>query len=79
MAFQSALKCCAAVALAASLMACGEKPQTAGTLHGEKSHAWNGPATGFTAPGFKPSDQAAWDEQIKQRNRGQNDYARMVP
>lgn len=79
MALPSILKGCAAVALAASLMACGEKPQTAGTTHADKSHAWNGPATGFTAPGWKPGDQAAWDEQIKQRSRGQNDYARMVP
>jgi hypothetical protein len=39
--------------------------------------AWNGPQTGFSARGWKVGDQASWDEQIKQRNRGQNEYLRL--
>ena len=71
----------ALVVAAATLLlgGCGETPQSAGTRHGETAQAWSGPATGFTAPGWKAGEQSAWDEQIKQRNRGQNEYARMVP
>ena len=68
-----ALLLCAALLLSA----CGEKPQQAGTSHGNSTPAWNGPQTGFTAPGWKVGDQASWDEQIKQRNRGQNEYLRL--
>jgi len=69
---------CTALAAAALLLGgCGEKPQHAGTSHGNSTPAWNGPQTSFSAPGWKVGDQASWDEQIKQRNRGQNEYLRL--
>lgn len=66
----------AAVALLL-LGACSEKPQTAGT-HTSDQQAWNGSVQkAFDAPGWKPGDKASWEEQIKQRNRSQNEFVRM--
>lgn len=67
-----------AAALAALLGACGEKPQAAGTRASE-TQAWNGAQKAFDAPGWKPGDKASWEEQIKQRNRQQNEYTRVAP
>lgn len=71
-------KALAAASLALLLVACSEQPQTAGT-RADATKAWQGKTSGFAAPGWKPGDQASWNEQIKQRNRGQNDYARTSP
>ncbi len=69
----------AAAALAFVLVGgCTEKPQTAGTQH-TGSKTWSGTQPGFNTPGWKPGDQASWDEKIKQRTVGQNDYVRMAP
>ncbi len=66
------------VALAAGLAACGEKPQTAGKRAAD-TQAWNGGQKAFDAPGWKPGDKASWEEQIRQRNRNQNEYVRLAP
>ena len=59
------------------LGACSEKPQTAGT-HSSDKQAWSGSVQkAFDAPGWKPGDKASWEEQIKQRNRSQNEFVRM--
>ena len=70
----------AAVALTVLLAACGEKPQTMDQA-AKKADAepWTvsevaNPA--FTAPGWKAGDKAAWEQQIRQRNQAQNEYAR---
>jgi hypothetical protein len=77
-----------AVALAALafLTACGEKPQT--NAEGVKHDAapWSGTSTNgekqaggttvFTAAGYKPGDKAAWEQQLKARAQGQNEYVR---
>ena len=75
---RSALAVLAVAALAAGLGACGEKPQTAGTRASD-AKAWNGAQPAFDAPGWKPGDKASWEEQIRQRNRNQNEYVRMTP
>ena len=62
------------VSVSALLAACGEKPQTAS--HKPDLEPWRGQATAFTAPGWKQDDQASWELQIRQRNQGQNEYAR---
>ncbi|NMM80773.1 hypothetical protein B2J86_07480 [Acidovorax sp. SRB_14] len=68
-----------AAALTVLLSACGEKPQTAGTRSADVQ-AWNGGAqTTFNVPGWAPGDKVSWEEQIKQRNRSQNEYVRMAP
>ena len=70
----------AATALALSLVACGEKPQTM-DASGKKADAepWttsNAANPAFHAPGWKVGDKTAWEDQIRQRNQAQNDYAR---
>ena len=67
-----------AATLALLLGACGEKPQTATARTGD-AQAWNGARPAFDAPGWKPGDKASWEEQVKQRNRHQDEYARIAP
>jgi len=70
------------VAVAGMLAACGEKPQT--NTHGVKFDAvpWSGTGTQlntgtpFTAPGWKVGDKTAWEQQIKTRMNGQNEYVK---
>jgi hypothetical protein len=70
----------AATALTLALAACGEKPQTMdGAARQADAQPWSvsdaaNPA--FRAPGWKDGDKAAWEQQIRQRNQAQNDYAR---
>ena len=70
----------AVIALMLSLAACGEKPQTMdASAKKVDAKPWSvaeaaNPA--FRAPGWKAGDKTAWDDQIRQRNQAQNDYAR---
>ena len=70
----------AAGVLSLGLVACGEKPQTVDQpARRADAGAWSesqaaNPA--FAAPGWKGGDKAAWEQQIRQRNQAQNDYAR---
>jgi hypothetical protein len=70
----------AAVALLLALVACGERAQTL-DRSGKKvdEQAWAASARAepaFAAAGWKAGDKAAWEQQIRQRNQAQNDYAR---
>jgi len=66
----------------ALLAACSEKPQT--NAEGVKLDAapWTGTGkqadtgTAFTAPGWKVGDKTAWEQQIKLRSNGQNEYTK---
>ncbi len=69
----AAIACVAGLGLAG----CGEKPQTMETRKATAEPAWQGTSNGFQAEGWKSGDQASWDEQIKNRARGQNEYNRM--
>ena len=60
--------------IVALLAACGEKPQSAG--HKPDAELWQGAQTVYAAPGWKPADRASWEQQIRSRNQGQNEYAR---
>jgi len=70
----------AATALTLSLAACGEKPQTmdasAKKLDAQPWSASDAANPAFAAKGWKGGDKTAWEEQIRQRNQAQNDYAR---
>ena len=62
-----------------ALAACGEKPQelAGGKIKGS-APGWQGPATPFTAAGWKPGDELSWDQHMRTRaQQGQNDYARI--
>ena len=69
---------CCAVAAALALAACTEKTQTIGEGSRHDTAAFQGPATAFTAPGWKPGDRASWDQELKTRTvNGQNEYTRV--
>ena len=66
----------AALALLA-LGACGEKPQTIAAAQKKvDTPSWQGADNPFMASGWKPGDQVSWEEQIKKRAMGQNEYLR---
>jgi len=61
---------------AVALAACGEK--TAGAVKKSDVPAFNGStgASAYSASGWKAGDQTAWDQQLRARSQGQNEYAR---
>ena len=55
---------------------CGEKPQTA-TQRKVDATAYSGSTVnGYTASGWKPGDKTSWEGQMRERNKGQNEYGR---
>lgn len=66
------------VALVIALCACGEKMQ-GHTGHKPDAPPWSGAQAVYDAPGWKVGDQASWESQIRHRNQGQNEYARIQP
>ncbi|WP_296444141.1 hypothetical protein [Rhodoferax sp. UBA5149] len=65
------------LALAALLVACGEKPQTGGVTKRDAS-AYSGTGKAFVDGGWKQGDQASWESHLKARTQqGQNDYNRI--
>lgn len=67
---------CLVVAAAIVLVACTERPQNLAPDKAGKE-PWAGPATAFTAPGWKPGDPTSWNDEIRQRTQGQNEYVRI--
>jgi uncharacterized protein YcfL len=67
----------ASIALLAALMlvACSEKPQTASARKSDEQ-AWTANDSAYAAPGFKAGDKTAWEQQLKARSAGQNEYSR---
>jgi hypothetical protein len=68
------MRAAVALALAGGLVACGEKPQTLGSK--SDVPAYKGTGSNFTAPGWKAGDATSWEQQLKTRTQGQNDYAK---
>ncbi len=67
-----------AVATSALLMGCGEKVQTAQKSERKQDvPGWKGANQDFAAPGWKPSDEAAWQRQLNHRAQSQNEYIRV--
>ena len=66
-------------ALALALVGCAEKAQTAQTRKSD-SKPWDGSTTNeFTVSGWKAGDQASWEQQMRTRAQGQNEYSRATP
>lgn len=67
----------AALGLTALVMlaACTEKPQTSGTRKADVA-SYKGADNGFGEAGWKAGDQASWEQQMKNRSQGQNEYTR---
>ena len=57
------------------LAACTESPQTIGTRKADVA-SYKGADNGFNAAGWKAGDQASWEQQMKNRSQGQNEYTR---
>lgn len=67
------------VLLAAGAMAaCSEKPQTNESKRKADAHAYEGAASAFTASGWKAGNEASWEQQMKNRAQGQNEYSRIA-
>lgn len=61
------------------LVACGDKPQTANAAAKKAdTQAWQGTDNGYVANGWKAGDKASWEEQMRARARGQNEYTRVA-
>lgn len=59
-----------------ALSACGERPQSLGGVKNDAApHAGVG-ASGYAVPGWKAGDKTAWQQQLRVRAQGQNDYAK---
>ncbi len=66
----------ALVATAVLLAACGERAQTASHRKSD-TRAYEGAATAeFSASGWKAGDEKSWEQQIRNRAQGQNEYSR---
>jgi hypothetical protein len=65
-------------ATAVASAACAEKPQTAQTRKSDVEPWDAGAAVTFAAPGWKAGDQASWEEQMRTRAQGQNEYSRVA-
>ena len=64
------------VAVALGLLACGEKPQTAGTRKADTSPYATATGT-HSAAGWKVGDTLSWERQLASRAQmGQNEYTR---
>ena len=68
-------------ALALGLAACGEKPQTlgekaSGTTVTRDTEPWQGEPLAFQVP-FTRGDKASWENALKLRQQGQNEYVRI--
>ncbi len=67
-----------AAAIGASLVSagCGEKPQTKTERKVDTSAYSGSTVSGYTAEGWKPGDKTSWEGQMRERNKGQNEYQR---
>ncbi|HMC17525.1 MAG TPA: hypothetical protein VKI18_17950 [Albitalea sp.] len=65
------------LAVALSLAACGERSTGGKTPRKADAKAWQGTDNAFVASGWKPSDAAAWQEQMRLRAQTQNEYNRV--
>ena len=63
------------LATALLMSACAEKAQTAATKKFD-TKPWEGAQPAYNAAGWKAGDQASWEEQLKTRSQGQNEYSR---
>ena len=68
----------AAVAAVGLLSACGQAPEApAGTTAGKADKpAYQGAADAYMAQGWKAGDKASWEQHLRDRMQGQNEYAR---
>ncbi len=65
---------------ALALAACSERPQElAGKKIKGSAPDWQGPATAYTASGWKVGDERSWEQHMQVRAQGQNEFSRTGP
>lgn len=63
-----------AIAAIAALTACGDKPQTSGSVKNDVA-PYLGAQNGFVAAGWKVGDKTSWEQGLKARGQNtQNEY-----
>ena len=65
------------IAVAVLLSACGEKEQTVSGSYKSDQKAWESAASPYMAKNYKGNDKAAWETQMRDRIRAQNEYNRV--
>jgi hypothetical protein len=58
------------------LTACGDKPQGMGGIRSDAAPYTGVGASKYAEPGWKQGDKTAWEQQLRARSQGQNDYSR---
>ena len=74
---KQALIVTAVLAAAFGLAACGERSTGGKTPRKADAKGWQGADNAYMAPGWKPGDSAAWQEQLRVRAQAQNEYNRV--
>ena len=67
----------AVLAFALGLAACGERSTGGKTPRKADAKAWQGTDNAYVANGWKASDAAGWNEQMRVRAQSQNEYNRV--
>ncbi|GAC1530314.1 MAG: hypothetical protein NVS2B4_09150 [Ramlibacter sp.] len=63
-------------AAALALAACGEKPQTLNSGSRHDTPAAQGTGMAYQLQGWKAGDRTSWEQQLKARAQGQNEYVK---
>jgi hypothetical protein len=64
------------IACAFLLVACGDKPQSAGGVK-QDTAPFAGTGKPYVEPGWKPGDKASWESHLKARTQNtQNEYSK---
>jgi hypothetical protein len=63
-------------AAAIALAACGEKPQTIGENSRHDTPAFQGTGMPYQVRDWKAGERSSWEQALKTRAQGQNDYAK---
>lgn len=67
----------AAAAALSALGACGERSQELGAKHVKSdTPAYTGGQAAYNAAGWNAGERASWEQQIRTRAQGQNEYSR---
>ena len=64
------------LAASVALTACSEKPQGPSARKSDTTAYSGSTVGGYTAEGWKAGDKTSWESQIRDRNKGQNEYQR---
>jgi hypothetical protein len=71
------MRAAALLSLAVVLAACSDPGNRPPGVRAPDQKTWQGAADPYVAPGWKPGDEHSWDEQMRKRAQGQNEYVRI--